>query len=371
MKTGNNAASSALLNPFDLRGLPLKNRVAMSPLTRSRAGKERLANSLMAEYYAQRASAGLIITEATVISKQGIGWLNSPGIYSDEQAAAWQQVVNAVQSRGASIFLQLWHCGRASHSSFHEDEGLPVAPSAIRLEGDDIKTPIGKLPHETPRALETEEIPLIVEEYRRAAERAKSAGFNGVEIHAANGYLIDQFLQFRTNRRTDCYGGSVENRYWFLDEVVQAVLTVWPAGRVGVHLAPNGNFNDMGSPDFRETFLYAAERLNRHELGYLHVVDGLAFGFHDLGPPMTLAEFRTVFAGPLIGNCGYTQETAEAAIRNGHADLISFGRPFISNPDLVERFAHGWPLNPLADVKVWYSFDAVGYTDFPRYETNE
>jgi len=366
MRTDNNAASSALLNPFDLRGVLLKNRVAMSPLTRSRAGKERLANPMMAEYYAQRASAGLIITEATVISKQGIGWLNSPGIYSDEQAAAWRQVSNAVQSRGASIFLQLWHCGRASHTSFHEEEGLPVAPSAVRLEGDDIHTPIGKVPHETPRALETVEIPLIVEDYLRAAERAKSAGFNGVEIHAANGYLIDQFLQARTNRRTDRYGGSVENRYRFLDEVVRAVLSVWPASRVGVHLAPNGVFNDMGSPDFRETFLYAAGQLNRHELGYLHLVDGLAFGFHQLGPAMTLAEFRTVFKGPLIGNCGYTQETAEAAIRNGHADLISFGRPFISNPDLVERFAHGWPLNPLADMKVWYSFDEVGYTDFPR-----
>jgi N-ethylmaleimide reductase len=184
---------------------------------------------MMAEYYAQRASAGLIITEATVVSKQGIGWLNSPGIYSDEQATAWRQVVNAVQSGGGSVFLQLWHCGRASHTSFHEEEGVPVAPSAVRLEGDDIHTPIGKVPHETPRALETEEIPLIVEDYRRAAERAKSAGFNGVEIHAANGYLIDQFLQSRTNRRTDRYGGSVEKRHRFLDEVVRAVLKVWPA----------------------------------------------------------------------------------------------------------------------------------------------
>lgn len=363
------ADTGVLLSPFYLRDLLLKNRVVMSPLTRSRAGKERLANALMAEYYSQRASAGLIITEATVISKQAIGWLNSPGIYSDEQAEAWKQVVAAVHAKGAPIFLQLWHCGRASHSSFHENEGLPVAPSAIKLEGDDIHTPIGKQTHETPRALDTWEIPSIVEDYRRAAERARRAGFDGVEIHSANGYLIDQFLQSRTNQRTDRYGGNVENRFRFLDEVVRAILTVWPAGRVGVHLSPNGNFNDMGSPDFRETFLYAATRLSQHELGYLHVVDGLAFGFHKLGPPMTLAEFRTVFTGPLIGNCGYTKETAEAAISGHHADLISFGRPFISNPDLVERFGHGWPLNPPSDMSTWYSFDEAGYTDFPSYGT--
>jgi N-ethylmaleimide reductase len=358
----------ALLTPFDLRGTPLKNRVVMSPLTRSRAGEERLANRLMAEYYAQRASVGLIITEATVVSRQGIGWSNSPGVYTDEQAEAWKVVVDAVHARGTPIFLQLWHCGRASHTTFHPEEGLPVAPSAVRIEGEDIHAPAGKVPHETPRPLETDEIPGVVEAYRLAARRAMTAGFDGVEIHAANGYLIDQFLQSRTNHRTDRYGGSVENRYRFLDEVVRAILTVCPAHRVGVHLAPNGSFNEMGSPDFRETFLHTARQLNRYGLAYLHVVDGLAFGFHELGEPMTLAEFRTVFHGPLIGNCGYTRETAEAAIRAGHADLISFGRPIISNPDLAERFAHGWPLAPTADMKVWYSSDEVGYTDFSRYD---
>lgn len=360
-------APCALLSPFEIDGLSLKNRVVMSPLTRSRAGVERMANSLMAEYYSQRASVGLIITEATVVSKQGIGWLNSPGIYTDAQAEAWQTVVSAVHAKGAPIFLQLWHCGRASHTSFHEAEGLPVAPSAIRLEGDDIHTPIGKLPHETPRALETEEIPAIVDDYRRAAGRAMKAGFDGVEIHAANGYLIDQFLQSRTNHRSDRYGGTLENRFRFLDEIVRAILSVCPPGRVGVHLAPNGNFNDMGSPDFRETFLYAARQLNQYKLAYLHIMDGLAFGFHGYGEPMTLAEFRAEFDGPLIGNCGYTRETAEVAIQSHHADMISFGRPIISNPDLVERFANGWPLNPAADMKVWYSFDASGYTDFSRY----
>jgi N-ethylmaleimide reductase len=213
------STSDTLLSPFDLHGLRLKNRVVMSPLTRSRAGEERLPNLLMAGYYAQRASAGLIITEATVISKQGIGWLNSPGIYSQEQAEAWKQVTAAVHAKGTPIFLQLWHCGRASHTSFQENGELPVAPSAVRLTGDYSRTPIGKQPYETPRALETDEIPVIVEDYRRAADRARTAGFDGVELHAANGYLVDQFLQSKTNHRTDRYGGSLENRYRFLDEI--------------------------------------------------------------------------------------------------------------------------------------------------------
>ncbi|MGK7905325.1 MAG: alkene reductase [Hormoscilla sp.] len=360
--------SPALISPFDLGGLPLKNRVVMAPMTRSRAGVERMPNALMAEYYAQRATASLIITEATVISKQANGWQNTPGIYSDEQAVAWKQIVDAVHAQGTPIFLQLWHCGRASHTSFQENGELPVAPSALKLNAEYIHTPIGKQPYETPRALETEEIPLIVSDYRQAAVRAKFAGFDGVEIHAANGYLIDQFLQSKTNQRTDLYGGSLENRYRFLKEIVESVLTVWPANRVGVRLSPNGNFNDMGSPDFRETFLYTAKQLNPYGLAYLHLMDGLAFGFHELGEPMTLAEFRSVFAGPLMGNCGYEQSTAETAIKEGNADLIAFGRPFISNPDLVDRFTNGWPLNPPADMNIWFSFDKEGYTDFPTYQ---
>lgn len=359
--------STALLSPFDLGGLILKNRVVMAPLTRARAGNERMPNALMAEYYAQRATVGLMIAEATVISKQANGWVNSPGIYSDEQAQAWKQVVDAVHSKGTPFFLQLWHMGRASHSSFQENGQLPVSASALKLNGDYIHTPIGKQPYETPRALETNEIPLVVEDYRRAAQRAKDAGFDGVEIHAANGYLIDQFLQSKTNHRTDQYGGSLENRYRFLKEIVEAILTVWPANRIGVRLSPNGNYNDMGSPDFRETFLYVAQQLNAYGLTYLHILDGLGFGFHELGEPMTLAELRSVFTGSLIGNCGYTQETAEAAIKDGSADLIAFGRSIISNPDLVERFTNGWPLNPPPDPSIWYSFDKEGYTDFPTY----
>jgi len=358
------AASARLLSPFDLRGLTLRNRVVMAPLTRSRAGRERLPNDLMVEYYTQRASAGLIISEATVISEQAYGYADTPGIYNEAQQEGWRKIVAALHARGAPIFLQLWHCGRSSHSSFHGGR-LPVSASAVKINGDVAYTPIGKQPYETPRALEIGEITATVEDYRQASGRARAAGFDGVEIHAANGYLIDQFLQSKTNRRTDRYGGSIGNRFRFLKEIVEALLTIWPAGRIGVRLSPNGNFNDMGSPDFREAFLYAARELDRYGLAYLHMIDGITFGFHELGEPMVLSEVRAVFAGPLMGNGGYTQETAEAVIAAGHADLIAFGRPYLSNPDLVERFASGWELNPPADTKAWSVPGAKGYTDFP------
>jgi N-ethylmaleimide reductase len=316
------------------------------------------------EHYTQRASAGLIIAEATTISEQGFGWVDSPGIYNDAQVAGWKNITTALGAKGTPIFLQLWHCGRASHSSFHGGQPA-VSASAIKINGDYIHTPDGKQPYETPRALETAEVASVVENYRRAAQRAKAAGFDGVEIHAANGYLINQFLDSKTNHRTDQYGGSLENRTRFLKEVLEAVLTVWPADRIAVRLSPNGIFNDMGAPDFRETFTHVATWLNTYELAYLHVVDGLAFGFHEQGQPMTLAEFRAVFSGPLMGNCGYTRETAEAAIASGQADLIAFGRPYLSNPDLVERFANGWELNPPADMSTWSAPTAEGYNDFP------
>ncbi len=358
-------ATKKLLEGFDLHGLELKNRVVLAPMTRARAGVERIPNALMAEYYQQRASAGLIITEATTISPQANGWNQSPGIYTDDMEAGWKAVNEEVHQSGGRIFLQLWHCGRASHPSFH-DGAQHVAPSAIAIRGDDIHTPDGKKPHQTPRALETAELPGIVENYRLAARRAKNAGFDGVEIHSANGYLLDTFLQSKTNHREDEYGGSIENRYRMLHEVVSAVATVFPSNRIGVRLSPNGAFNDMGSPDYREQFIFVARQLNPFGLAYLHVMDGLAFGFHELGEPMTLSEFREVFDGPLMGNCGYTKETAETAITAGHADLISFGRPFISNPDLVYRFAEDIELNPDAEVADWYSpAGAAGYTDFP------
>ena len=356
---------SVLFQPFRMHDLTLSNRIALAPMTRGRAGAARLPNRLMAEYYTQRSSAGLVITEATTISEEANGWNESPGIYTDEMAEGWNHTTKAVHKKGGVIFLQLWHTGRASHSSFHGGQPA-VAPSAIKINEPEIHTPNGKQPHEVPRALETSEISRVVADYRRAAERAKAAGFDGVEVHAANGYLIDEFLQSKTNHRTDKYGGSVENRYRILKEVVEAITSVWPAHRVGVHLSPNGAFNDMGSPDYREQFTFVAGQLDRYGLAYLHVVDGLAFGFHKLGEPMTLAEFRKVFHGPLIGNCGYTQETAEQAIAAGHADLISCGRPFISNPDLVERFMNGWLLAEPAPMSDWSSpTGAKGYTDFP------
>ncbi|MGB3571542.1 MAG: alkene reductase [Phormidesmis sp.] len=358
---------SHLFQPYEMGDLSLNNRVAMPPLTRGRAGKERIPNALMAEYYVQRSNAGLVIAEGTAPSKQGNGWDQAPGIYNEAQTEGWRQVAEAVHQHGSSIFLQLWHTGRASHSSFQENGQLPVAPSAIKIEGSEAHTATGKQPYEVPRALETEEIPGVVEDYRKAAENAKKAGFDGVEIHAANGYLINEFLDSKTNQRTDKYGGSLENRYRFLKEIVEVIMTVWPANRIGVRISPNGAFNDMGAPDYRETFTYVAKQLNSYGLAYLHVMDGLAFGFHELGEPMTLPEFRQVFDSTIIGNCGYDRETAEKAIAAGDADLIAFGRPYISTPDLVDRFKNGWELNP-DDQSTWYTHGSEGYTDYPTYE---
>jgi N-ethylmaleimide reductase len=357
----------ALLSPINMSGLKLANRVVMAPLTRSRAGEERMPNALMQEYYEQRASAGLIISEATTISLQANGWLHTPGIYTDAQTEAWKKIVDAVHKKGGHFFLQLWHTGRAGHSSFQAHGELPVAPSAIRSGYEPVHTPIGKQPLETPRALETDEIPGIVEDYRKAAQRAKDAGFDGVEIHGANGYLIDTFLQSKTNHRTDRYGGSLENRYRFLKEIVQAVSIVWTSERVGVKLDANTSYNDMGSPDFRETFLFVAAELAKENLAYLQVVPGVVFGFHNLGEPMHIDEFRQVYPGILMANGGYDKEKAEQVIESRDADLVAFGRPFISNPDLVLRFKNGWPLAEDASPKVWSSFEAEGYTTFPSH----
>jgi N-ethylmaleimide reductase len=336
-------------------------------MTRGRAGAARIPNDLMASYYHQRAAAGLLITEATVVSKQGIGWVDSPGIYTAEMAEGWRKVTEKVRPTGAPMILQLWHCGRASHSDFHGGEP-PVSASAVKLEGDEIRTPLGKKPYETPRALSADEIKATVADYRKAAQYAKEAGFSGVEVHGANGYLINQFLDSKTNRRDDEYGGSLENRFRFFKEVLQAVFEVWPPERVGARISPNGVFNDMGSEDFRETYLYAAEALDKLNLGYLHIMDGLAFGFHEKGEPMTLAEFRPIYRGAIIANCGYTRETAVQRIEDGHADVVAFGRPFITNPDLPERFLNDWPLNPAEDMSLWYTPGAQGYTDYTPYQ---
>lgn len=356
-----------LFEPVSLGDYRLKNRIAMAPMTRGRAGAERVPNELMAEYYYQRSSAGLLITEATVISKQGIGWIDSPGIFTEEMVEGWRKVTEKLKPTGTPIFLQLWHCGRASHSDFHGGE-LPVSASAVKLKGDEIRTPLGKKPYETPRALTVDEIQAVVNDYRKAAENAKAAGFSGVEVHGANGYLINQFLDSTTNLRDDEYGGSIENRFRFFREVLEAVLTVWLPSQVGARISPNGVFNDMGCDDFRELFLFVAAEIGKLGLGYLHIMDGLAFGFHKKGEPMTLAEFRPLFKGSIIGNCGYSQEEGEKRICDGHADMIAFGRPYITNPDLPERFKNGWPLNPADDMSLWYTPGPEGYTDYAPYE---
>jgi len=354
-----------LLEPISIGDLELKNRIAMAPLTRARSGAERIPNSLMAEYYTQRTSAGLILSEATTVSPQGNGWSHSPGIYTDTMVEGWKAITSAVHARDGKMFLQLWHTGRASHSDFHGGH-LPVSASAIKIEGDQTHTPKGKKDYEVPRALETSEIPTLIASYKDAAINAKAAGFDGVEIHSANGYLLNQFLESKTNHRTDEYGGSIENRTRLLLEVVEAVTSVFPQDRVSVRLSPNGSFNDMGSKDYREQYTYAAEQLGKFNLAFLHVMDGLAFGFHELGSPITLSQIREVFPGRLMGNCGYSYETAVAAVDAGDADLIAFGRPYLSNPDLVERFAAGLPLNPDLDVSHWYTpAGAEGYTDQP------
>jgi N-ethylmaleimide reductase len=355
-----------LFEPITMGNLQLKNRIALAPLTRGRSGANRVPNDLMAEYYYQRASAGLLITEATVISEQGIGWVDSPGIYTEEMVAGWRKVTDRVNPTGTPIFLQLWHCGRASHSDFH-DGRPPVSASAVKLNGDHVRTPLGNKPYETPRALSEEAIASVVNDYRQAAIHAKTAGFSGVEVHGANGYLINQFLDSKTNRRQDRYGGSIENKFRFFREVLHAVLETWAPEQVGARISPNGIFNDMGSDDFRETFLHVARELNKFNLGYLHVMDGLAFGFHEKGDPMTLAEFKTVYQGLIMGNCGYTKEAAEEKITAGHADLIAFGRPYITNPDLAERLKNGWPLNPAEDMSLWYTPGAPGYTDYKPF----
>ena len=358
--------TSPLFDKVTVGDLQLKNRIAMAPMTRGRAGDSRVANEIMAEYYYQRSSAGLIITEATVVSAQGNGWIGSPGIYTAEMTAGWRKVTEKVKPTGTPIFLQLWHCGRASHSDFHGGE-LPVSASAVKLNGDQIHTPMGKKDYEVPRPLTLDEIAGTVNDYRQAAINAREAGFTGVEVHSANGYLLNQFLDAKTNLRDDKYGGSLENRYRFLGEVLAAVLEVWPSGRVGVRLSPNGVFNDMGSPDFREIFLYTIKELNKLKLGYVHIMDGLAFGFHEQGEPMTLAEFREHYDGVIIGNCGYSKEDAEERVSSGAADIACIGRPFISNPDLVERWQNGWSLNPFDDMSLWYTPGPEGYTDYQFY----
>jgi len=347
---------SILFDAFTLGELRLPNRIVMAPLTRARAGETRIPNSLMAEYYAQRASAGLIISEAALVTPMGAGYAATPGIWSGEQAEGWKLTTRAVHERGGRIFLQLWHTGRISHPMFLGGE-LPVAPSAIAAKGN-VSLVRPEQPYPVPRALETSEIPGIVEAYRRAAEFAVEAGFDGVEIHGANGYLLDQFLQDSTNKRTGAYGGSIENRARLMLEVTDAVISVWGASRVGMHLAPRGDAHSMGDSNPAATFTYVASELGKRKIAFICAREHKAPD--TLGPRL-----KQAFGGVYIVNENFSKETAEAAISAGEADAVAFGKDYIANPDLVRRLKEGAPLNAW-DSATFYAGGEKGYIDYPE-----
>lgn len=359
-----------LFTPMTLGTHELAHRIVMAPLTRMRSEPGDVPGDLMVEYYTQRASeGGLIISEATPVSIRGNGYAGAPGIYADSQIAGWRRVTDAVHAKGGRIFMQLWHVGRQSHTDLQPGGEPPVAPSAIAAEGH-AYTKQGDVPFSMPRALALHEIPAIVEEFRLGAERALRAGFDGVEIHGANGYLPDQFLEDGTNKRADAYGGPVENRARFLLDVTGAAISVWGAGRVGVRLSPSGRYGSMSDSDPAATFGYAAEQLDRLGIGYLHVVEPRIRGTELIAegePPVAAQHLRAKFKGVLIAAGGFTKRTAEEILNAGHADLVSFGRLFISNPDLPERFRRGLPLTPY-DRATFYGGDASGYTDYPAYD---
>ena len=348
-----------LFTPVRLARHTLVNRVVMAPMTRNRAGEGNVPTALNALYYAQRATAGLIVTEGSQVSPRGVGYPDTPGIHADAQVAGWRRVADAVHGQDGRIFLQLWHVGRVSHPVVQADGGLPVAPSALAAEGA-LYTPAGPLPYPVPRVLETDEIAAIVEEFADGARNALRAGFDGVELHGANGYLIDQFLRDGSNRRTDRYGGPVENRARFLLQVAAAVSDVWGGDRVGVRFSPGNPYNGMHDSDPAATFGWAAEALNRFGLAYLHVTEPLATPAETRVAPV----IRRAFRGPLILNGGYDRATADAALGSGAADLVAFGTAFLANPDLPERLRDSAPLNA-PDRATFYGGDARGYTDYP------
>lgn len=358
MATENNP----LLESYNLGGLELSNRVIMAPMTRSRAGEGNVPHELNAEYYKQRASAGLIISEGTQISEQGVGYPWTPGIHTDEQIEGWKKVTDAVHEADGRIFAQIWHVGRISHPYFHDGD-LPVAPSAIKPEGQAF-TPEGMKDFVEPRALKTGEIPDIIEDYVQAAKNALEAGFDGVEIHGANGYLIDQFIQDGTNQRTDKYGGSVENRARFALEVTEAVVDAISAEKVGIRLSPSGEFNDMHDSNPKHTFTYLINQLNEFDLAYLHLIEPLS----DVSKLKNyLVEvtpfFRNIYEGTIITCGGYDKDSGNKAINEDYTDLVAYAQLFLANPDLPKRFAVDEDLNE-PDSDTYYGGDETGYTDY-------
>jgi N-ethylmaleimide reductase len=355
---------SPVLQPVSIGGLYLKNRIVMAPMTRSRSDDQGVPPDYAADYYAQRADAGLIITEATNISAQARGYPRTPGIWSSAQVSAWREVVKAVHHRGGKIFLQLWHTGRMSHPDMLQG-ALPVAPSALKPEGQ-IRVHEGMKDFVTPRALETEEIPAIVEDYRRAAENAKQAGFDGVEVHSANNYLLEQFIRDSTNLRTDRYGGTLENRLRFPLDVVKAVVGVWGADRVGIRISPVTTTPGNTPLDSNTTATFGAyvDALSQLGLLYIHDIEGVTQLSREAGDGIDFAQLRQRFNGVYIANNQYTLALAETALAAGDADLFSIGRPFIANPDLVERLRERAPLAE-APKEYWYGGDANGYSNWP------
>lgn len=356
-----------LLQPYHTSALQLKNRLVMAPLTRRRAGAGEVPGPMNAEYYAQRSSAGLIIAEATQISPQGVGYMNTPGIHSEEQVEGWKLVTEAVHSEGGRIFLQLWHVGRVSHSLLQPDRALPVSASAI-AGGGYMTTPKGKLPMEVPRALRLDELPGIIEDYRKAAANALAAGFDGVEIHAANSYLLDQFMHTSSNIRTDEYGGSIENRCRLTLEVTDAVCAEIGAERTGIRLAPSNHRHGMDDKDPIALFEYVIKELDKRGLAYLHLVEPLdSLEKHPHMVQHVARHFRKIYFGTLITAGDYTPETAKAALEEGIADLVAFGRLFISNPDLPARIQHNAPIvEPNPDT--FYNPGPEGYVDYASWD---
>lgn len=354
-----------LFSPVQLGGLSLANRFVMAPLTRSRAGEDGVPTELHATYYAQRASAGLLISEAVNISAQGRGYNLTPGIWTEEQVAGWKKVTDAVHAAGGKIVAQLWHVGRYSHVDLQPDGAAPVAPSAIKAQGVTF-TPNGVAEVSMPRALETSEIPGIIAQYRHAAECALRAGFDGVEVHSANGYLLDQFLRDSTNHRSDAYGGSIENRARLTLEVTEAVAQVWGGARVGIRLSPvtpNAGNTPLDS-DVMALYSYLIPQLNRFGLAYLHFVEGATGGSRELPPGVDLDALRKLFDGAYMGNNGYDLALAMERRAKGLIDTVAIGRPFIANPDLVARLRHGKEL-AVAPHEAYYGGGAQGYTDWP------
>lgn len=348
----------SLFDPLTMGELALPNRIVMAPLTRCRASAGRVPNKMMAEYYVQRASAGIIFSEATSVTPMGVGYPDTPGIWSKEQVEGWKQVTRAVHDAGGRMLLQLWHVGRISHP-IYLDGAQPVAPSAIAAQGH-VSLLRPKEPFPTPRALALEEIPGIIESYRKGAQNALEAGFDAVELHGANGYLLDQFLQDGTNKRTDAYGGPIENRARLMLEVTDAVISVWGAGRVGMHLAPRGDAHSMGDSDRLATFSYVARELGKRKIAFLCAREHAGEG--RIGP-----QLKKAFGGVYIANEAFTLETAERALAAGEADAVAFGKSFIANPDLPERFRRHAPLNT-PQPETFYGKGPQGYTDYPFLE---